>query len=65
MREIKITLWRHEQEDNWSVEINGKCHNRVSTTTVEDLVEYAVLAAEEAETEPDAPVAYTSNLYNC
>jgi hypothetical protein len=55
MREIHITLWRHEQEEDWSVKIDGKLHRHVSTTTVDELVEYAVVAAERALLEQEAP----------
>ena len=65
MQEINITLWRHEQEENWSVEINGKFHTHVSTKTVDDLVEYALVAAQEAEMNPEAPLGSTATLYIC
>lgn len=56
MQEIHITFWTHEQVESWSVEINGKFYSHISTTTVDQLVEYAVVAAEEAILNPEAPI---------
>ncbi len=54
MREINIKLWRHEQAEDWSVEIDGKFHRHVSATFIDELVEYALVAAEQALLEPEA-----------
>jgi hypothetical protein len=55
MREIHITLWLHEQEGDWSVTIGGKFYRHVSATFIDDLVEYALVAAEQALLEPEVP----------
>lgn len=48
MEEIRIRLWRDEQCQDWHVEINGLRHLHVTTQGMEDLVEAAVIAAEQA-----------------
>jgi hypothetical protein len=57
MQEIHITFWTHEQGESWSVEINGRFYSHISTTTVDELVEYALVAAEEALMNPGVSVA--------
>jgi hypothetical protein len=56
MREIHIILWRHEEEDNWSVQIEGRFYKHISATTIDELTEYAVVAAEQALLEREAPI---------
>jgi 3-oxoacyl-(acyl-carrier-protein) synthase len=56
MQEIHIILWRHEEEDNWSVQIDGKFHKHISAKTIDELTEYAVVAAEQALLELEAPI---------
>jgi hypothetical protein len=63
MREIHIILWRHEEEDNWSVQIDGKLHQYVSARTIDEVVEYAVVAAEQALLEPEAPIDSNATLW--
>jgi hypothetical protein len=46
MEEIRIRLWRDEQCQDWHVEINGLRHMHVTSQSMEDLVEAAVIAAE-------------------
>ena len=53
MREINITLWYHDEENDWSVEVNGRLHAHVSATTVDELVEYALIEVQQALLEPD------------
>ena len=55
MQKINIKLWRHEEVKDWSVEVDGELHRHVSTKTVDELVEYALVAAQEAEMEREAP----------
>ena len=50
MQELKIKLWLNEAQ-GWSVEINGFLHERVSSEIMEDLVECALIVAEESLTE--------------
>jgi hypothetical protein len=48
VEEIWIMLWWDEQGRDWNVEINGHLHLHVTTRSVEDLVEAAVITAEQA-----------------
>ena len=50
MREINIKLWLDDAQD-WSIEINGLRHEHVSSEIMEDLVEVALILAEESLTE--------------
>jgi hypothetical protein len=54
MQEIKIKLWRHTEEKDWSAEVYGKLHEHISAKTVDELVEYVVVAAQQALLEPEA-----------
>jgi hypothetical protein len=62
MQEINITLWRHEEENDWSVEFAGRLHRHVSTKTVDELVEFALVAAQEAEMKRAVPPGKTASL---
>jgi hypothetical protein len=55
MQEIKIKLWRHTEEEDWSVEVYGKLHKHISTKTVDELAEYVLVAAQQVLLEPEAP----------
>jgi hypothetical protein len=55
MQEIKIKLWRHTEEKDWSAEVYGKLHKHIATKTVDELVEYVLVAAQQALLEPEAP----------
>jgi hypothetical protein len=46
MEEIRIRLWLDEQCQDWHVEINGRRHMHVTSQNMEDLVEAAVIRAE-------------------
>jgi hypothetical protein len=37
MQQIDIKLWHHSEQENWTIEIDGKLHQHVSTKTVDDL----------------------------
>jgi hypothetical protein len=63
MQEIHITFWTHEQDGHWSIEINGKFYSKVSTTTVDELVEFAVVGAEDAILNPKPPLASNDTEY--
>jgi hypothetical protein len=63
MQEIHIILWRHEEEDNWSVQINGKFHKHISAKTIDELTEYAVVVAEQALLELEAPIDRSAVFY--
>jgi hypothetical protein len=55
---INITLSRNLKEKDWSVEIDGKQYEHVCTNTLDGLVEYALVAAQqsllESEVQPDS-----------
>jgi hypothetical protein len=55
MQEIKIKLWHHTEEKDWSAEVYGKLHKHISTETVDELVEYVLVAAQQVLLEPEAP----------
>jgi hypothetical protein len=55
MREIKIKLWHNEEEEDWSIEVRGTLYQHVSTTTVDDLVEYELVAVQQALLKQVAP----------
>ena len=50
MQEINIRIWLNETQD-WSIEINGLRHEHVSTHVMEDLVEAAMIVAENSLSE--------------
>jgi hypothetical protein len=51
MQEIKFRLWRNDEAQDWSVEINGLRHEHVSSEILEDLVETALIVGEEQSME--------------
>ena len=55
MEAINIALSRNFREKDWSVEIDGKRHEHVSTDTLDDLVDYALIAAQQNLLEAEAP----------
>jgi hypothetical protein len=48
MEEIRIRLWLDEQRQDWHVEINGHRYTHVTSQSMEDLVEAALIRAEHA-----------------
>jgi hypothetical protein len=46
MQEIKIKLWRNDQAQDWSIEINALPHEHVSSEIMEDRVECALIVLE-------------------
>jgi hypothetical protein len=46
MQEIILKLWRNNDAQDWSLEINGLRYERVSAQTLEDLAEAALSVAE-------------------
>lgn len=46
MQKLDIVLWMNDQRDDWSIEVNGLRHEHVSSKVVEDLVECALIVAE-------------------
>ena len=54
MQTVDMRILYHAEND-WSVRISGKLHSHVSSGTLEDLIEYALLAVEVARSETDTP----------
>lgn len=48
MKEIGIKLSFHEQEQDWTLELNGNIYGHVSAEAIDELVEFALVAAQEA-----------------
>jgi hypothetical protein len=46
MKELNLQIWRNEEVGDWSVVINGLCYEHISSQILEDLVECAVIVAE-------------------
>ena len=46
VEETKIRFWHDEECQDWHVEINGRRHMHVTSQSMEDLVEAAVIRAE-------------------
>ncbi len=59
MQEINIKLWRHSEEQDWSAEVYGTLHKHISTRTVDDMVEYVLVAAQQALLESEVPPGAT------
>jgi hypothetical protein len=53
MQTVDMRIMYHGEND-WSVWISGKLHSHVSSLALDDLIEYALVAAEVALSEPDA-----------
>ena len=52
MKELNLQIWRNEEVGDWSVVINGLCYEHISSQILEDLVECAVIVAENSLTKP-------------
>jgi hypothetical protein len=48
MQEINLRLSLNETDQSWTLELNGKVYNHISTEAVDDLVDYALVAAQQA-----------------
>jgi hypothetical protein len=47
---INIFLWRNEESLDWSIKINGLCHEHVTSDVMEALVECALVVAQMSST---------------
>jgi hypothetical protein len=56
MEAINISLSRNYSEQDWSVEIDGSLHDHIPTSTLDDLVEYALLVAQQSLLESETPI---------
>jgi hypothetical protein len=52
MREINITLRRNEEVHDWSIEINGRLHEHVSSEDLTYIVEGALIIAATSLVQP-------------
>jgi hypothetical protein len=48
MKDTNIRLLRNLEEKDWSVQINGKLYDHISTSTLDDLLEYTSIAAQQS-----------------
>lgn len=51
MQQLNVKLRRNHQEQNWSVEINGKSYEFISIEEVDELVKQALINAQESLTD--------------
>jgi hypothetical protein len=51
MQQLNVKLRRNHQEENWSVEVNGKSYEFISIDEVDELVKRALTNAQESLTE--------------
>jgi hypothetical protein len=54
MEVVNILVSRNHSEQDWSVEIDGLLYEHISTKTLDDLVEYAVVVAQQHLLESEA-----------
>ena len=54
MQQLNVKLRRNHQEQNWSVEINGKSYEFISIEEVDELVKRALINAQESLTVSDS-----------
>jgi hypothetical protein len=47
VKETNIRLFRNFEEKDWSVKIDGKLYHHISTNTLDDLLEYTSIAAQQ------------------
>jgi hypothetical protein len=54
MEPITIWLSRNNSEQDWTVEIDGSLYKHISTKTLDDLIEYTLVVAQQALLETEA-----------
>ena len=54
MQTVDMRILYHAEND-WSVRISGKLHSHLSSAALDELIEYALVAVEAAQSETDAP----------
>jgi hypothetical protein len=57
MKETNIRLLRNLEEKDWSVQIDGKLYDHISTNTLDDLLEYTSIAAQQSLLEVKAAMS--------
>jgi hypothetical protein len=48
VRSITIKLWRHEDSQDWSIEVDGILYSHVSSSAVDSLMECAAIRAQDS-----------------
>jgi hypothetical protein len=56
VQQLNVKLRRNHQEQNWSVEINGKSYEFISIEEVDELVKHALINAQESLTDATTQV---------
>jgi hypothetical protein len=56
VQQLNVKLRRNHQEQNWSVEINGKSYEFISIEEVDELVKQALINAQESLTDATTQV---------
>jgi hypothetical protein len=64
MQEINIRLSFNETDQNWTLELNGKVYSHISTEAVDDLVDYAVVAAQQALRDQQDQIGHINHRAN-
>ena len=62
METMTIRLSRNQSEQDWSVEIDGKLHDHISTRDLDDLVEYALVVAQQSLLESETSAVETDSI---
>jgi len=62
MEAMTIRLSRNQSEQDWSVEIDGKLHDHISTRDLDDLVEYALVVAQQSLLESETSAVETDSI---
>jgi hypothetical protein len=64
MQEINIRLSFNETDQNWTLELNGKVYSHISTEAVDDLVDYALVAAQQTLRDQQDQIRHTNHGTN-
>jgi hypothetical protein len=59
---MTIRLSRNQNEQDWSVEIDGRLHDHISTRDLDDLVEYALVVAQQSLLESETSAVETDSI---
>jgi hypothetical protein len=65
MEAITISLSRNHSERDWSVVIDGHVYEQISTKTLDDLVDYVLIAAEHSLLESEAITRVSEMDFGC
>jgi hypothetical protein len=62
MEAMTIRLSRNQSEQDWSVELDGKLHDHISTRDLDDLVEYALVVVQQSLLESETSAVETDSI---